>query len=449
MGNKKIPKIALISLGCTKNLVDSEKLLGTLAQGGVVSCQEPEAADVLIINTCGFIKEAKEESVDTILQMARLKESASGGLKKLIVTGCLAERYQGELTEEIPEIDHVVGLENFDRVAELAGIKKGQKNGCQEGLRIRLTPRHYSYLKISEGCNNPCSYCSIPSIRGPFKSRTMEEILREARDLVSGGTKELNLIAQDSTLYGVDLYGKRQLHELLQRLSELDDLKWIRLLYAHPAHFYPALIKEIARNDRVVKYLDLPIQHINDEILSKMGRGVKRAEIEGLIKRLREALPGLFLRSTVIVGFPGEGEGEFQELLAFLEETAFERLGAFTYSKEEGTAATKLKGHVSEKTKKARLEKVMSLQQEIAFRENARWVGKEIEVLVEGLSGGGATPESGRATPAQWGYGRFYGDAPEADGNVKLEGTNLTPGEFRRAIVKGWEGYDLVAYCLD
>lgn len=444
------PKIALISLGCTKNLVDSEKILGRLAQGGAIFCQEPEAADVLIINTCGFIKEAKEESVETILQVARLKETRP---KKLIVTGCLAERYQKELTSDIPEIDHVVGLESFDRIAELAGLKKDPKSeshsgtGCQEDFRIRLTPKHYSYLKISEGCSNPCSYCSIPSIRGPFKSRPMEEILREARELVSGGTKEINLIAQDSTLYGIDLYGRQCLHELLQRLSEIDDLRWIRLLYTHPAHYYPALIKEIASNKKVVKYLDLPIQHINDRILAGMSRGVNRAVIEGLINRLREAVPGLFLRSTVIVGFPGEGEEESQELLTFLEEIAFERLGAFAYSREENTAAANLKGHVPEKIKKKRLEKVMSLQQEITFRKNARWVGKEIEVLVEGV---GAIRLRRTAAPTlQWGHGRFYGDAPEVDGNVKLEGHNLITGEFRRALVTAWEGYDLVAHCLD
>ena len=459
----KTPKIALVSLGCTKNLVDSEKILGRLAQGGAVFCQEPEVADVLIINTCGFIKEAKEESVETILQMARLKEAH---LKKLIVTGCLAERYKEELTRDIPEIDHVVGLENFDLVAELSGLKE-EKNvrhdepaadlGCQGDFRIRLTPRHYSYLKISEGCNNPCSYCSIPIIRGPFRSRAMEEVLREARELVSGGTKEINLIAQDSTIYGIDLYGRQCLHELLQRLSAIDNLKWIRLLYTHPAHFYPALIKEVADNEKVVKYIDLPIQHINDKILEMMGRGVSSANIAGLIKRLRQKIPGLFLRSTVIVGFPGEGEEEFQELLNFLEENAFERLGAFKYSKEEGTSAAKLKGHVSEKTKKQRLEKVMSLQQELAFKENARWVGKEIEVLIEGVgairprrtvaqnNGAGTRP----APTLQWGYGRFYGDAPEVDGDVKLKGLDLKVGELRRALVTGWEGYNLVARSVD
>ncbi|HHT9139483.1 MAG TPA: 30S ribosomal protein S12 methylthiotransferase RimO [Candidatus Tripitaka californicus] len=455
----KNPKIALISLGCTKNLVDSEKILGRLAQGGASFCQEPEAADVLIINTCGFIKEAKEESVETILQMVRLKEAR---LKKLIVTGCLAERYQEELTRDIPEIDHVVGLENFNLVAEFSGLKhvvseanlKGGKNGCQEDFRVRLTPRHYSYLKVSEGCNNPCSYCSIPSIRGPFKSRSMEEVLGEARELVSSGTKEINLIAQDSTLYGIDLYGRKCLHELLQRLSEIDDLRWIRLLYTHPAHFYPALINEIASNEKVVKYLDLPTQHINDKILARMGRGVNRGDIEGLIKRLREEVSGLFLRSTVIVGFPGEGEEEFQELLDFLEETAFERLGAFTYSKEEGTAAAGLRGHVSEKIKKKRLGEVMSLQQGLAFRENARRVGKEIEVLVEEVGATLAVAQNKRAgaRPAptlRRGYGRSYGDAPEVDGNVKLEGSNLMTGEFRRALVTTWEGYNLVARCLD
>lgn len=434
------PKIALVSLGCSKNLVDSEKILGRLAQGRATFCQEPEMADVLIINTCGFVKDAKEESIDTILQMARLKEE--GGLRKLIVTGCLAERYEEELLREIPEVDHVIGLENFDEIAELSGLtapENGPGSSCQEdSFRVRLTPRHYAYIKVSEGCDNACSYCAIPSIRGPFRSRPIEGILREARELAAGGVRELNLIAQDSTLYGIDLYGRQRLHELLAMLSEIDSLRWIRLLYTHPAHFYPELIREVVRNEKVVKYIDMPIQHINDRMLGMMGRKITRHQIEGLVQTLREEISGLFLRTTVIVGFPGEGEKEFCELLAFLKDASFERLGAFAYSREEGTPAAGFKGRVLEAEKRRRLAEVMALQQEIIFQKNARLVGQTLEVLVDGPQ------EGGRGWLA-----RSYGDAPEVDGNVIVHGSIVIPGEFRRVRVTHQEGYNLVADCLE
>lgn len=429
------PKIALISLGCSKNLVDSEKLLGRLAGGGAVLCQNPQLADILIVNTCGFVKEAKEESIETILQMARLKEGAC--LKKLIVTGCLAQRYQDELTREIPEIDHVVGLGHFDTVARLSGLKEWPDPPEADGEpRMRLSPRHYAYLKVSEGCDNRCSYCAIPSIRGPFRSRPMEEVLHEARQLVATGAVELNLIAQDSTLYGIDLYGRQCLHELLQTLAEIGPLRWIRLLYTHPAHFYPGLIQEMKRNEKLVKYVDLPIQHINDDILQKMGRGVRRSQIEALIERLKEGVPGLFLRTTVIVGFPGEGEKEFEELLEFLRDAAFERLGAFCYSREEGTPAASLRGHIPEGIKKKRHKEVMSLQQDITFKKNALWIGRTLEVLVEDTSDG------------LW-QARSHGDAPEVDGSVILTGSGLSQGQFRRVLVTDSKGYNLVAHCLD
>lgn len=433
-------KIALVSLGCSKNLVDSEKMLGRLAQGEVVFCQDPALADVLIINTCGFVKDAKEESINTILEMAKLKEEC--GLEKLIVTGCLAERYEKELIRDIPEIDHVVELENFDRIAELSGItgrEKGSNGSCDvsDSFRVRLTPRHYAYLKISEGCSNSCSYCAIPAIRGPFGSRPMDEILREAEGLAAGGARELNLIAQDSTLYGVDIYGRQCLHELLGRLSKIDPIKWIRLLYTHPAHFYPELIGEIAGNERVVKYVDMPVQHISDKMLELMGREVTRSRVEELIRRLRKEIPGLVLRTTMIVGFPGEGEREFRELLAFLEETAFERLGAFVYSQEEGTPAAAFKGRVPEPEKQRRLAEVMTLQQGITFDKNDQLVGKNLEVLVDGVQEGGRS----------W-LARSYRDAPEVDGNVIVFDTGLVPGEFKKVTITHQEGYDLVANCV-
>lgn len=448
------PKVALISLGCTKNLVDSEKILGRMVQGGAVLCQDPSTADTLIINTCGFIKEAKEESIDTILQMAKLKEEAH--LKKLIVTGCLAQRYQEDLLQEIPEIDHVVGLERLDSLVQFTGLKPSN-GSCHEekSYSIRLTPRHYAYLKISEGCDNRCSYCAIPAIRGAFRSRPLENLLQEARQLVETGAREINIIAQDSTLYGIDLYGRQRLHELLQGLSEIRPLRWIRLLYTHPAHFYPALVREIAKNEKVVKYIDLPIQHINDNILRKMGRGINRRGIEELIDGLRKEVPGLFLRTTVIVGFPGEGEEEYKELLGFLEKTAFERLGAFCYSREEGTVAASMKGSVPQKIKRKRLKGIMGLQQRITFEQNARWVGRGLEVLIEGpcreeeanLPGVGQAPYHHGAGQA-W-LARFYGDAPEADGNVVVYGSGLAQGEFRRVSVILAEGYNLVARCVE
>lgn len=425
--------------------MDSEKILGRLAHGGAVFCQDPELADILIINTCGFVKDAKEESIDTILQMARLKEGS--GLEKLIVTGCLAERYEKDLLREIPEIDHVVGLENFGRIAELSGItgqEEGSNGSCNErdSFRIRLTPRHYAYLKISEGCDNSCSYCAIPAIRGPFVSRPMDEILREAGELAAGGARELNLIAQDSTQYGMDLYGRQCLHELLEMLSEIDSVRWIRLLYTHPAHFYPELTREIAGNEKVVKYVDMPVQHINDKMLGLMGRQITRSQVEELIQRLREEVSGLFLRTTVIVGFPGEGEREFNELLAFLEEATFERLGAFVYSREEGTPAAALRGRVPEPEKRRRLAEVMTLQQGITFRSNARLVGQTLEVLVDG-------PRENGQDGQGW-LARSYGDAPEVDGNVLVfGGSRLVPGEFKKVIVTHQEGYNLVANCVE
>lgn len=441
MVKTKTPKIALVSLGCSKNLVDSEKILGRLAQGEVAFCQDPAFADVLIINTCGFVKDAKEESINTILEMARLKEES--GLGKLIVTGCLAERYERELIKDIPEIDHVVKLENFDKIAELSGLtggRKGSNGSCNEGesFRIRLTPRHYAYLKISEGCSNSCSYCAIPTIRGPFGSRPMDEILREAEELAAGGARELNLIAQDSTLYGVDLYGRQCLHELLKTLSEIKSIRWIRLLYTHPAHFYPELTHEIAGNEKVVKYIDMPVQHISDKMLGLMGREVTRSGVERLIQRLRGEIPGLVLRTTVIVGFPGEGEKEFGELLSFLEETAFERLGAFVYSREEGTAAAALRDRVPESEKRRRLDEVMALQQGITFRSNGLLVGQTFEVLVD------APREGGRGWLA-----RSYRDAPEVDGNVVVFGSGVAQGEFRKVTITHQEGYNFVANCVE
>ncbi len=442
----KLPKVALISLGCPKNLVDSEKILGRVAENGCVVCQNPEDADVLIVNTCGFIESAKEESIDTILEASKLKteSSASGGYKRLIVTGCLAQRYKESLRTEIPEIDNVVGLGEFDTIADIItpslppseGKGVGARCGDDWKTRLRLTPKHYAYLRISEGCNNPCTYCAIPAIRGPFRSRPLKQIMEEAEQLAIDGAKELNIVAEDTTAYGIDLCKEQRLHKLLQELSSIDSVHWIRLLYTHPAHFYPELIEEIVSNEKVCKYVDLPIQHVNDEILKKMGRKVTRAQIEHLIEELRSNIPGLFIRTSVIVGFPGETEKQFNELLRFIEDTAFERLGAFTYSKEEGTKAADMLRQSSKKTQERRLERVMSVQQNIAFKKNKQMIGKTLEVLIEERSKNGFKG---------W-FGRTCGDAPDVDSNVLVQGSNIKPGNFYRVLITDTKDYDLIGH---
>lgn len=458
----KLPKVALISLGCPKNLVDSEKILGRVAENGCVICQNPEDADVLIVNTCGFIESAKEESIDTILEASKLKtaSSASGRYSRLIVTGCLAQRYKESLRTEIPEIDNVIGLGEFDTIADLInptlpspsnGKGRSVETRCGDDwkTRLRLTPKHYAYLRISEGCNNPCTYCAIPAIRGPFRSRPLKQIIEEAEQLAIDGAKELNIVAEDTTAYGIDLYKEQRLHTLLRKLSRIDSVHWIRLLYTHPAHFYSELIEEIARNEKVCKYIDLPIQHINNEILKRMGRKVTRIQIERLIEELRSKVPGLFIRTSVIVGFPGETEKQFDELLRFIEDTAFERLGAFTYSKEEGTKAANMKKQASKKTQERRLEQIMSVQQKIAFKKNKQMIGKTLEVLIE---------ERARIEGARNGFrgwlGRSYGDAPDVDSNVLVQGTvpipliykagrRATVGNFCQVLITDTKDYDL------
>lgn len=409
----KSKKVALINLGCSKNLVDAEEMIGRIADSGSTICQNPEDAEVLIINTCGFINDSKLESVDTILKAAKLKDSAH--CKKLIVTGCLAQRYSKELKAEMPEIDHVVGLKDFTTLTELSG--SGRKKAklplsqCNDDWRnrIRLTPSHYAYLRISDGCDNRCSYCAIPGIRGKFYSRTMENIVEESAQMAREGVKEINIISQDTTSYGVDLYGKRQLHLLLEKLAALPGIEWIRVLYTHPRYFYPELIQVMARHEKICRYIDLPIQHINDAILEKMGRGVTRVRIEELIASLRSAIPGIYVRTSVIVGFPGETEEQFEELLGFIKATRFERLGVFTYSKEEGTPAASFKNQVPKKVKERRLKEAMLAQQEIVLERHKGLVGQIISVMVD---------EENRE---QGGWvGRTCGDAPDVDCKVIL-----------------------------
>lgn len=475
------PKVNLISLGCSKNLVDSEKILASVTQKGGIVCENRENADVVVINTCGFINSAKEESIDSILQIADLK--AHGKCKKLIVTGCLAQRYKSELQKEIPEIDHVIGLNKFDKIADKIFFKRNGLNHktakstdndlslkTSAGLiedkkrlplvndrqrssfnkRISLTPKHYAYLKISEGCNNRCTYCTIPYIRGRYKSRPIEEILIEAQSLAANGVKEINIIAQDTTAYGYDLYKEQKLHTLLKKISEIKSVKWIRLLYTHPGRIYNELIDEIALNKKICNYIDLPIQHINDEILKMMGRGTTRLHISRLIDNLRSRIPGLALRTSVIVGFPGETEKQFEELIDFIEVTCFQRLGAFAYSKEDSTPASSFKNSISKKVKNERYETLMAVQQRIMFENNEKMIGKKLKVLIDSCDvlGKNKIKEANKqqsAIPNHAWVGRCYADAPEVDGNVLVyTKRQIRPGTFKDVIVNGADGYNLI-----
>lgn len=498
------PKVNIISLGCSKNLVDSEKIINNVAQMGGIVCKDRNGADIIIINTCGFINPAKEESINAILETARLKEE--GSCKNLIVTGCLVQRYKKELQKEIPEIDHLVGVDKFDEVCayvfcktngyqakqimrlmdEEHSMDKRQGTGCkkerygQEGY-ISLTPRHYAYLKISEGCNNCCTYCTIPAIRGRYRSRPIEDIVEEARLLGANGVKELNIIAQDTTYYGLDLYKKQMLHLLLQKISEIGKIKWIRLFYTHPGRFYDELIKVITDNSRICNYIDLPIQHINDEILKRMARHTTRLQIERLIDKLRHLIPDLVLRTSIIVGFPGETDTQFNELIDFINSTRFERLGAFIYSREEDTPASSFKNHISKRVKMERYATLMSVQQKITFKNNKKMVGKRLKVLIDSqgnspqkidmmeeiksTSGSDIyaqadksvfgsklpTPQSPiliSSAPAQVWLGRYYGDGPDVDSNViVISRSKLQTGTFKDVLIHGVSGYNLIGSC--
>ncbi|MDY2908960.1 MAG: 30S ribosomal protein S12 methylthiotransferase RimO [Oscillospiraceae bacterium] len=409
--------IALISLGCAKNLVNSEQMLYLLDEAGYALSPDPEGCDAVIINTCGFIDAAKSEAIDTILQMAELK--AAGKLGKIIVTGCLPERYRDDIRAELPEIDAILGVGSFaDIVSALdeafAGNSVeyfGDKNAPVDELpRVVSTGPAWAYLKIAEGCDNFCAFCAIPYIRGRYRSRSMPNILEEARSLAEHGVKELIVIAQDITKYGTDLYGKRSLAELCSKLSEIDGIEWIRLHYTYPDQFDDELIDEIASNDKIVKYLDIPIQHINDGILRAMNRHGTSDDIRRLFKDLRQRIPGLVLRTSIIAGLPGEGEAEFEELCEFLREAKIERAGVFPFSPEEGTRAAKME-HVDFETAQRRAELIMQLQSEIMEEFCRSQVGKTLRVLCEGYD-----------EEQKMFFGRSYADSPDIDGLVFFDG---------------------------
>ena len=409
--------IALISLGCAKNLVNSEQMLYLLDEAGYALSPDPEGCDAVIINTCGFIDAAKSEAIDTILQMAELK--AAGKVGKIIVTGCLPERYRDDIRAELPEIDAILGVGSFaDIVSALdeafaGNIVEyfGDKNAPVDELpRVVSTGPAWAYLKIAEGCDNFCAFCAIPYIRGRYRSRSMTNILEEARSLAEHGVKELIVIAQDITKYGTDLYGKRSLAELCSKLSEIDGIEWIRLHYTYPDQFDDELIDEIASNDKIVKYLDIPIQHINDGILRAMNRHGTSDDIRRLFKDLRQRIPGLVLRTSIIAGLPGEGEAEFEELCEFLREAKIERAGVFPFSPEEGTRAAKME-HVDFETAQRRAELIMQLQSEIMEEFCRSQVGKTLRVLCEGYD-----------EEQKMFFGRSYADSPDIDGLVFFDG---------------------------
>jgi len=433
------PAVSMISLGCAKNLVDSEGMLGALVERGCMIAARADDADVILINTCGFIADAREESFGVIEEAVALKEA--GVVAGVGVVGCLVQLMGRRLAEQFPGVDAWVGLTEPGAVAEACEkAANGEStfavpDACERPIdgspRLRVTPRHFAYLRIAEGCDNRCSYCLIPSIRGPLRSKPMEGVVAEAGELVADGARELIIIAQDTTSYGVDLYGEARLPALLRQLCDVDGIEWLRLLYTHPAHFSDELIAMLAEGGRLLPYVDLPIQHANDAILSRMGRKIGQAGIRGLIGRIRSRVRDVAIRTSVIVGFPGESEGEFGELLGLMRDVRFERLGAFAYSQEEGTPAGELPGQVPAGVKEERLAAVMELQQEIADEQSQALIGREIAVVVDGKDIGG-----------EW-AGRTIRDAPEVDGSIKFEDTRLAPGMFGRAVVTDAYGYDL------
>jgi ribosomal protein S12 methylthiotransferase len=441
---------AFVSLGCPKNLVDSERMLGKLAQDGYTLSPDAEGADVVVINTCGFIEPARQESLGVIREMLSLKEQ--GRVGAVVVAGCLAERKKDELLNEVPGVDHIVGVFGREEIAQVLDrtlhhrrqeeqrslFRPAPVRALEDTARLRITPRHYAYLKISEGCDRLCTFCAIPSMRGKHVTKPIEEVLREARELAADGVRELIVVAQDTTYYGLDLYGKVRLAELLRELNEVEGLEWIRVLYAYPIHFTDELIETLAQTPKIVPYLDMPLQHINDRLLKRMQRRVNRTETEDLLAWLRSAIPNLALRTTFIVGFPGETEAEFEELCDFVQAMRFERVGVFPYSLEPGTPAARLPEHLPEEIKQQRRDRLMEIQQEIAFDWTRQQVGKELEVIVDAPD-----PEVPGHVLA-----RGHADAPDIDCVVRLKGKGLRAGDLVRARVTGADGYDLAARAL-
>lgn len=440
-------KILFISLGCDKNLADSEEMLGLLTAGGHEITDDETQADAIVINTCCFIKDAKEESVKTILEMAEYKKT--GSCHALIVTGCMAQRYQKEIIEEVPEVDAVLGTTSYgDIVKALEEAVAG--NHFEEfrdidylpdtgSKRVLTTGGHFGYLKIAEGCDKHCTYCIIPKLRGKFRSVPMERLIAQAEDMAEQGVKELILVAQETTVYGKDLYGKKSLHILLKKLCEIRGIRWIRILYCYPEEIYDELIETIRDEKKICHYLDIPIQHASDHILKRMGRRTSKQELIDIVGKLRKEIPDIVLRTTLITGFPGETEEDHEELKEFVDEMEFDRLGVFTYSPEENTPAAEMADQVPEEVKEERRDELMELQQEISYDRGQDRIGQELLVMIEGK----VADESAY-------IGRTYGDAPKVDGYIFVQtGELLMTGDFAKVRVTGALEYDLIGVLSD
>lgn len=442
-------KILFISLGCDKNLVDTEMMLGQLSEEGFTFTDDETQAEVIVVNTCCFINDAKEESINTILEMAELKKQ--GTLKALVVTGCLAQRYKEEIQTEIPEVDCILGTTAIDQIVEaVKEVLDGQQVGLKHvedinrkpvygKKRIMTTGGHYAYMKIAEGCDKHCTYCIIPKIRGNFRSVPMEALIEEAKGLVEQGVKEIILVAQETTLYGQDLYGRKALPELLDKLNEISGLYWIRILYCYPEEVTDELIDAIKRNKKVCHYLDIPIQHGSDAVLKRMGRRTNEEQLRDIVKKLRDEIPDICLRTTLISGFPGETEEDHEAVMHFVDDLEFDRLGVFTYSPEEDTPAAMMADQIEEEVKEDRRAEIMELQQEIAYEKADAMIGQKLMVMIEG-----------KVADENAYVGRSYKDAPNVDGYVFVNTSlNLMTGDFVPVIITGSYEYDLIGEVED
>ena len=435
-------KLLFVSLGCDKNLVDSEEMIGLISNRGFEFTDDEAQAEVIVINTCCFINDAKEESINTILEMAVQKKK--GICHALVVTGCMAERYRQEIIEEIPEVDALLGTASYNEIADVIEmVLKGRSiqiyadlNGSKQVNynRVLTTGGHFAHLKIAEGCDKCCTYCVIPAVRGHFRSIPMEDLLKQAENLVDQGVKELILVAQETTLYGMDIYGKKMLRELLNKLCEIKNLEWIRLMYCYPEEITDELIQTIKIQDKICNYIDMPIQHSEDDILKKMGRRTDKNQIISIVQKLRKEIPNIAIRTTLISGFPGETQENHENLIEFVEEMKFDRLGVFTYSREEGTPASKMKGQISSKIKEKRRNEIMEIQQELAFEKAESRIGEIMSVMIEG-----------KLADENAYVGRTYMDAPNIDGNIFITTEEtLESGQFVKVKVTGASEYDLI-----
>ena len=422
--------IGVISLGCAKNQVDTERMLGLLTESGHTITNNPAEADVLIVNTCGFIESAKQESINAILEMAQYKQG--GKCSRLVVTGCLSERYRDELKDAMPEIDLMLGVREYESLPRLLGGRQDAPHCGPATARVLTTPRYSAYLRIADGCNNRCTYCAIPLIRGNLVSEPMEELVLEAERLAAGGVTELTLIAQDTSGYGIDRYGKPMLLDLLSRLEDIESLHWIRVLYTYPDTVTPELIDRFRAGGKVLPYLDMPLKHTEDGMLRRMHRRGDQAHIKSVLDYIAKNAPEFMLRTTLMVGFPGETDTDFANMLRFMQEHPFDRVGAFSFSPEEGTAAANLPDQVPEEVKQERLAKLMETQQAISRARNERRIGQTVEVLIEGFDGSRA-------------FGRSYAEAPDVDGKIYLEGAGALPiGSYVFARLTRAEEYDMI-----